>query len=110
MSEDTAPMGAAPMDPKREYALLAGICLFVMLLSLAGLVWAFFVGLLWPQIDMDGILLALACLTLAGTFKLLLLHLAKQAGWFDAWALPGRIFRRRKQAEKPEGAASGPSS
>lgn len=105
MSEDTA-----PMDPKREYALLAGICLFIMLLSLAGLIWAFFAGLLWPQVDMDGILLALACLTLAATFKLLFFHLAKQAGWFDARALPGKIFRRRRKAEQPAGESSGQPS
>jgi hypothetical protein len=104
MSEDTA-----TMDPKREYLILAGICLFMMLLSLAGLVWAFFAGLLWPQIDMDGLLLALVCLTLAGVFQLLFFHLAKLAGWFDAWALPGKLFRR-KQAAKSDAGSEAPAA
>lgn len=82
------------MNPKREQVVLAGLCLLVMLLSLAGLVWAFLTGLLYPHLNMDGLLLVLICLTMAGVFKLMFFSVAKSAGWFDAYA----IFRRKKAA------------
>ena len=69
------------MSAQREVLTLAAICAVIVLLSLLGLVWAFAAGLLYPHILLDGLLLVMICLMMAGIFSLLLLQVAKQAGW-----------------------------
>ncbi len=78
---------------------LAAICVVVVLLSLLGLISDFVSGLIAPHITMDGLLLALICLLMGGLFTLMLVLIAKDAGWLD-W-LPAL---RKKAA--PEAAAN----
>jgi hypothetical protein len=69
------------MSAPRDVLILAALCVVIVLLSLLGLVWAFAAGLLYPHILLDGLLLVMICLMMAGIFSLLLLLLAKEAGW-----------------------------
>ncbi len=81
MDSETA---AAPMKAKQESLILAGVCLVLVLLSLAGLVWAMLPG---QRLTLDGILLTLVCLSTAAIFGLLLALQAVQEGWVK---LPSR--------------------
>jgi len=90
---------AAKMNTKQEMILLAGLCALLVLLSLAGLVWTFVAGLLYPQITMDGLLLALVCLAMGGVFTVMLLWQASSAGWLEA--LKQRLARRKGEASAP---------
>lgn len=100
----TMEMNNAAMNPKQESLMLAGICLFMLLLSLGGLAYGVATGLIFASdalFSLDGILLVLICLSILVTFGGLLLNLAMCNGWL-----------RRKPAakeEKPAGPA-GPSS
>jgi len=92
------------MDLKKELLVLAGFCLVVVLLSLAGLVWIFAAGMiqigLQPpsfQADMDGLLLLLVCLSMAGVFAAMLLWIAWDAGWLE-------VLRRLRGAKDPQAA------
>ncbi len=93
MDSETA---AASMKPKSESLILAGVCLIMLLLSLAGLVWAMLPG---QRFTLDGILLTLICLATAGIFAGLLAVQAVQEGWIK---LP---VRKSGDAPKPPGVA-----
>ncbi|MCL6481349.1 MAG: hypothetical protein K6U02_06450 [Firmicutes bacterium] len=87
------------MTPKHEQLVLALLCLFITLLALGGLVWAFQATLLAPQVTMDGLLLVLICLTMAAIFGAMFYTIAKQLG---GWAmLP--VWRRTKAQPEPMG-------
>ena len=57
---------------------LLGVCLFVIVLSLAGLASDFITHLLG---NIDGLLLFAICLMMAGLFALMLLMIFKEEGW-----------------------------
>ena len=60
------------------------IVTFLILLSLGGLAYGVSSGLILARdaiFTLDGILLVLVCLTLAGTFAALLLNVAVREGW-----------------------------
>ncbi len=80
------------MSAPRDVLILAALCAVIVLLSLLGLVWAFAAGLLYPHILLDGLLLVMICLMMAGIFSLMLLLLAKEAGWlpFGRKSSPGQ--------------------
>lgn len=91
------------MNQKQESLIHLGICLLMILLSLGGLAYGVASGLIFARdaiFTLDGILLTLVCLTLAGTFAGLLLNLAVREGWV------GR--KKSTPGEKPpsEGAPS----
>jgi len=73
------------MDPKKNQIELAIISLFFLVLSLIGIVWCFTSGLLASGVD--GILLVIICLMIAGVFALQIFLIALQAGWIK---LPSR--------------------
>jgi len=84
------------MNQKQETLIQLGICLLMIVLSLGGLAYGVVSGLILARdalFTLDGILLALVCLTLAGTFAALLLNLAVREGWV------GR--KKGASAEKP---------
>jgi TRAP-type C4-dicarboxylate transport system permease small subunit len=86
------------MNPKQESLIHLAICLLMILLSLGGLAYGVVSGLILARdaiVTMDGILLVLICLSLAGTFAALLLNLAVREGWVG-----------RKKAKSDEKAAS----
>jgi hypothetical protein len=75
---------AAAMNRKHDSLIHAGICLVMILLSAAGLVY----GVLSKMIlapdapfTIDGILLALICLSTGGIFTLMLAVHAVKEGW-----------------------------
>ncbi len=69
------------MSATRGILGLVMVCVVIVLLSLLGIVWAFTAGLLYPHILLDGLLLVMVCLMMGGVFSLMLLMIAKQAGW-----------------------------
>ena len=71
-------MTTTTMSLTRSTLSLVALCAIVMLLSLAGLVWAILVGM---ALTLDGLLLIFTCLTMGGVFFLMLLWLAKEHGW-----------------------------
>ncbi len=60
---------------------LAVICLVIIALAVAGVVFDFTSHL---GLDMDGILLLLTCLTMGGLFVLMMLLIAKEQGWLPS--------------------------
>jgi hypothetical protein len=90
------------MGERLEVAELAAVCIIVIMFSIGGLVWAFFDGLLYPHILLDGLLLVLVCLLMGGIFSLMLFQLAKAEGWLAH--LP---FLRKKV--QTQAAASSPA-
>lgn len=72
---------------------LLGVCLFVILLSVAGLASDFVTHLLG---NIDGLLLFAICLMMAGLFALMLLMIFKEEGWIPS------------HHEKPAAAAPAP--
>jgi hypothetical protein len=60
---------------------LVGVCLFVILLSVAGLASDFITHLLG---NIDGLLLFAICLMMAGLFALMLFVMAKEEGWLPS--------------------------
>ena len=71
-------MTTTTMSLTRSTLWLVALCAIVILLSLAGLVWAILVGM---ALTLDGLLLIFTCLTMGGLFFLMLLWLAKEHGW-----------------------------
>ena len=71
-------MTTTTMSLTRSTLWLVALCAIVILLSLAGLVWAILVGM---ALTLDGLLLIFTCLTMGGVFFLMLLWLAKEHGW-----------------------------
>jgi len=90
---------AMAMNTKQDNFTYAGICVAMILLSGAGLVYGF-VGQLILAPDapftLDGILLALVCLSMGGLFTLMLAVHAVKVGWIR---LPSK--------EAGDGAAAG---
>ncbi len=90
----TMEINNAAMTPKQESLMLAGICLFMLLLALGGLAYGVATGLIFASdalLTLDGILLVLICLSILVTFGGLLLNLAVRSGWL-----------RRKPAAKED--------
>jgi hypothetical protein len=87
------------MSVSRGILGLVAVCAVIVLLALAGLVLAFATQL---EFSIDGLLLLAVCLMMGGIFSLMLLLLAKEAGWL-AW-LP---FPRKKPAA--QAAAANPA-
>lgn len=79
---------------------LLGVCLFVILMSLAGLASDFITHLLG---NIDGLLLFAICLMMVGLFALMLFQLAKEAGW-----LPSRASKDAEPAPAPKPVAAKP--
>jgi hypothetical protein len=72
------------MNPKQESLAHLGICLLMILLSLGGLAYGVKAGLLLAPdapFTLDGILLALVCLSILVTFAGLLANIAFREGW-----------------------------
>jgi hypothetical protein len=69
------------MSAPRGVLSLVAICTIIVLLSVLGLVWAVGSGLLYPQIQLDGLLLVMVCLMIGGIFSLMLLRMAQEYGW-----------------------------
>jgi hypothetical protein len=73
------------MSAPRAVLSLVVICAVIVLLSVLGLVWAVGAGLLYPQIQLDGLLLIMVCLMMGGIFSLMLLRMAREYGWLPRW-------------------------
>ena len=74
-------VGEFTMSSQRSVLGLIGICLFVVLLSVAGLASDFLTHLLS---NIDGLLLFAVCALMGGLFTLMLFLMASEEGW-----LPG---------------------
>ncbi len=85
---------------------LAAICAIVVALSLLGLVGDFLTGLIGAHITMDGLLLAMICLLMGGLFTLMLVLIARDAGWLD-W-LPA--LRKKATSEAPVASPTKPAA
>jgi hypothetical protein len=72
---------------------LVGICLLIVVLSVAGLVSDFLTRL---GLDLDGLLLILSCLLMGALFLIMLVVIAKEQGW---------IPERHKKESAPAPAA-----
>lgn len=75
---------AVNMNAKQDSLIYAGICVVLILLSAAGLVYGFMSELILAPdalFTLDGILLALVCLTMGGLFTLMLAWHAVKEGW-----------------------------
>jgi hypothetical protein len=82
------------MDLKKNEIELILISVFFLALSLIGIIWCFTSGLLFSGVD--GILLVIICLMMAGVFALQIFLSAREAGWI------------KKPEKKASGAASKP--
>lgn len=80
------------MKPSLSSVTLALICVIVILFSIAGIVANFVTRI---ELNIDGILLLLACLVMGGLFSVMLFVLAREEGWLPA----------RKKQESPAQAA-----
>jgi hypothetical protein len=78
------------MPNQREDVSLLAICLIFVVLSLAGLAAAFVTRLVT---NIDGLLLIMICLMMGGLFSLMLLGVAKDAGWLPS--------RKKKEVAPP---------
>ncbi len=92
------------MGERLEAAELAAVCVIVVVFSIAGLVWAFFAGLIYPHILLDGLLLVLVCLLMGGIFSLMLFQLAKAEGWLARLPFP----RKKAQTQAAASPADPP--
>ncbi len=91
------------MNDKQESLIHIGICLLMILLSLGGLAYGVATGLILARdaiATMDGILLALVCLSVAGTFAALLLNVAVREGWI------GRKAAKTEEKKAPDASQS----
>jgi hypothetical protein len=79
----------------RAALALLGICAFFILLSVAGLASDFITRLLG---SIDGLLLAMVCLLIAGLFFLMLIVLASESGFLPS---------RHKRDDPTAGTAAG---
>jgi hypothetical protein len=74
----------AAMNPKQESLIHAAICLLLILLSLGGLAYGVVSRLILAPdapFTLDGILLALVCLTMLAVFGGMLAAIALREGW-----------------------------
>lgn len=100
----TTETNAPAMKDKQETIIHLGICLLMILLSIGGLAYGVMAGLILAPdalFTLDGILLVLICLSVAGTFAALLLNLVVQAGW---------VGLRKGEPEKKSDREGGQSS
>jgi hypothetical protein len=89
------------MTRKQESLLFAAICVVMILLSAGGLVYGVVARLILAPdapFSLDGILLALVCLSMGGLFTLMLLVIARKEGW-----LPGKKSAPKKDDKPPSG-------
>jgi hypothetical protein len=87
---------------KKEHVLgLIGFCLVIVVLSISGLASDIITRL---GLDLDGLLLILVSLLMAGLFSLMLLLIAKDHGW-----IPTRN-KTESAAAKPTAKAAAPSA
>jgi hypothetical protein len=91
---------AITMTKQQGLLGLLGICLFVVLLSVAGLASDFITHLLG---NIDGLLLFAICLMMVGLFALMLLMIFKEEGW-----LPSHHEKTVEAATAPKTAAAKP--
>ena len=77
---------AGVMNPNRESLLLTGVQVVILFVCLGAIVWAFVSGIVH---DIDGLLLLVISLSVAGVFAFTLLLQAKSAGWLAKLPLPG---------------------
>ncbi len=85
------------MTTQRGILGLVGICVLIVLLSVAGLASAFLTHL---DLSLDGLLLIMTCLMMGGLFLLMLALIAKEQGW-----LPGGHKKESSEAPAPQAAA-----
>ena len=86
------------MTTQRGILGLVGICVLIVLLSVAGLASAFLTHL---DLSLDGLLLIMTCLMMGGLFLLMLALIAKEQGW-----LPGGHKKESSEAPAPQAAAA----
>lgn len=87
------------MSARKDSLMLAGICLVMILLSAGGLAYGVVSRLIFaPDVlfTLDGILLALVCLTMGGLFTLMLVLLALKEGWVK---LPQKKAEKKEEAK-----------
>lgn len=77
---------------------LAAICAAVVLLSIAGIAACFVARI---ALNIDGIMLLLACLTMGGLFSLMLFLLAKQENWLPAGRKKGAAAQQTTAGSQP---------
>jgi len=80
----------ANMNTKQDKLVYAGVCVLMILLSAGGLVYGFVSKMILAPdawFSLDGILLALICLSMGGLFTLMLVVQAFREGWIK---LPGK--------------------
>ncbi len=93
---------AETMNAKQDSLLHAGICIGMLVLSLAGLVYGVTSRMIFAPdapFTLDGILLALVCLTMGGLFTGMLLLQAVKEGWIK---LPGSKTANTGETKKEE--------
>jgi hypothetical protein len=69
------------MPNQREDISLLAVCAIFLVLSVAGLAAAFITRLIT---SIDGLLLIMICLMMGGLFTLMLVSVAKDAGWLPS--------------------------
>ncbi len=90
------------MSIKQGVLGLVAICMFVIVLSIAGLVSDFATRL---EFNIDGLLLLLVCLLMGGIFSLMLLLVAREQGWLD-WIA---FLRKKPVTEAPSAKSASPA-
>ena len=83
-------MDGETANMKQDSLLLAGISMLMILFSAAGLVYGFMSEIILAPdapFSLDGILLALICLSVGGLFSAMLAFQAYKEGWIK---LPGK--------------------
>src|SRR5438270_12391425 len=85
------------MSKQRVLGLII-VCISVVVLSLVGLASAFVTRILFT---LDGLLLLMICLMMAGIFALMLLSIAREQGWLAA------LSKKRAPSPAPPGARVG---
>jgi hypothetical protein len=86
------------MTTQRGILGLVGICVLIVLLSVAGLASVVLTHL---DLSLDGLLLTMTCLMMGGLFLLMLGLIAKEQGW-----LPGGHKKESSEAPAPQAAAA----
>lgn len=95
-------MDGETANMKQDSLINAGICVFMILLSAAGLVYGFLSQLILAPdapFTIDGILLALICLSMGGLFSAMLAFQAYKEGWIK---LPSKKAAAAKAPDAPE--------
>ena len=95
-------MDGETANMKQDSLVQAGISLFMILLSAAGLVYGFLSELILAPdawFSLDGILLALICLSVGGLFSAMLAFQGYKEGWIK---LPGKKAPAADTASAPE--------